>query len=90
MAETPRRMVNAYAEMLSVPSFEFTTFANTEAYDELVLVQNLPVRSLCEHHMLPFVGVAHVGYQRVTESSASRSSPGSWTSSRNAPRRKNG
>jgi GTP cyclohydrolase IA len=62
MFETPRRMVDAYAEMLEVPSFDLTTFANTEGYDELVLVHDIPVRSLCEHHMLPFVGVAHVGY----------------------------
>jgi GTP cyclohydrolase I len=39
-----------------------TTFPNDEGYDELVLVENIPVHSLCEHHMLPFVGVAHVGY----------------------------
>ena len=62
MAETPRRMAHAYAEMLAVPAFDFTTFANSEGYDELVLVENIPVRSLCEHHMLPFFGVAHVGY----------------------------
>jgi GTP cyclohydrolase I len=62
MEETPRRMAQAYAEMLSIPSFELTTFANTEGYDEMVLVQDIPVRSLCEHHMLPFVGVAHIGY----------------------------
>jgi GTP cyclohydrolase I len=62
MAETPRRMAHAYAEMLTVGAFDFTTFANTERYDELVLVHGIPLRSLCEHHMLPFVGVAHVGY----------------------------
>jgi GTP cyclohydrolase IA len=62
MLETPRRMARAYAEMLEVPEFDMTTFANTEGYDELVLVQDIPVRSLCEHHMLPFVGVAHIGY----------------------------
>ncbi len=39
-----------------------TTFPNTEAYDELVLVRDIPLRSVCEHHLLPFVGVAHVGY----------------------------
>jgi GTP cyclohydrolase I len=60
--ETPQRMARAYAEMLSVPDFDLTTFPNDEAYDELVLVENIPVQSLCEHHMLPFVGVAHVGY----------------------------
>jgi len=62
MRETPGRMARAYAEMLDVPEFDLTTFPNEEAYDELVLVENIPVQSLCEHHMLPFVGVAHVGY----------------------------
>jgi GTP cyclohydrolase I len=61
-ADTPRRMARAYAEMLTPPEFEMTTFPNDEGYDELVLVQDIPVQSLCEHHMLPFVGVAHVGY----------------------------
>lgn len=60
--ETPRRMARAYAEMLAVPEFDLTTFPNEEGYDELVLVENIPVQSLCEHHMLPFVGFAHVGY----------------------------
>jgi GTP cyclohydrolase I len=62
VAATPRRMVRALAEMLSPTDFEMTTFPNDEGYDELVLVQDIPVRSLCEHHVLPFVGVAHVGY----------------------------
>ncbi len=59
---TPGRMARALAEMLSPTDFEMTTFPNDEGYDELVLVQDIPVQSLCEHHMLPFVGVAHVGY----------------------------
>jgi GTP cyclohydrolase I len=62
MAGTPRRMARAYAEMLSVEAFDFTTFPNSQEYDELVLVEDIPVRSVCEHHMLPFVGVAHIGY----------------------------
>jgi GTP cyclohydrolase I len=62
MAETPRRLVHAYAELLTVPEFDLTTFDNAAGYDELVLVRDIPVRSLCEHHLLPFVGVAHVGY----------------------------
>jgi GTP cyclohydrolase I len=62
MVETPRRMAHAYAEMLTVPGFDLTTFPNSEGYDEMVLVEGIPVRSLCEHHMLPFVGVAHIGY----------------------------
>ncbi len=60
--ETPRRMAAAYVEMLTVPEFNLTTFPNDDEYDELVLVHDIPVQSLCEHHMLPFFGVAHVGY----------------------------
>ncbi|GAB2759189.1 GTP cyclohydrolase I [Nocardioides pakistanensis] len=59
---TPLRMARAYAELLTPPEFEMTTFDNTDGYDELVLVHDIPVRSVCAHHMLPFVGVAHVGY----------------------------
>ncbi len=62
LAETPRRMAAAYAELLSPAPFELTTFPNTEGYDELVLVRDIPVRSVCEHHGLPFTGVAHIGY----------------------------
>lgn len=62
LARTPRRMVDALVELTSPPEFELTTFPNDDAYDELVLVEDIPVRSLCEHHLLPFLGVAHVGY----------------------------
>ncbi len=59
---TPARMARAYAELFSPPPFELTTFPNDEEYDELVLARGIPVQSVCEHHLLPFVGVAHVGY----------------------------
>ncbi|GAA1583007.1 GTP cyclohydrolase I FolE [Kribbella sancticallisti] len=62
LAETPRRVADAYAEMLTPREFDLTTFPNDEGYDELVLARSIPVQSLCEHHMLPFEGVAHVGY----------------------------
>jgi GTP cyclohydrolase I len=62
LADTPRRVANAYAEMLTPREFELTTFPNDEGYDELVLAKDIPVQSLCEHHLLPFTGVAHVGY----------------------------
>ena len=55
-------MARAYAEMLSPRSFDLTTFPNDEGYDELVLARAIPVQSVCEHHMLPFLGTAHVGY----------------------------
>ena len=60
--ETPRRVAAAYAEMLTPRSFNLTTFPNDEGYDELVLARDIPFHSLCQHHMLPFKGVAHVGY----------------------------
>jgi GTP cyclohydrolase I len=62
LAATPRRMAQAYAELLSARPFRLTTFPNEEGYDELVVARDIPVRSVCEHHLLPFVGVAHVGY----------------------------
>jgi GTP cyclohydrolase I len=60
--DTPGRMARAYAEMFAAPAFDLTTFPNDEGYDELVLARSIPVQSVCEHHLLPFVGVAHVGY----------------------------
>jgi GTP cyclohydrolase I len=62
LAETPRRMAEAYAELLTPVPFEPTTFPNTDGYDELVVAGSIPFHSLCEHHLLPFHGVAHVGY----------------------------
>ncbi|HUG07377.1 MAG TPA: GTP cyclohydrolase I FolE [Acidimicrobiia bacterium] len=62
LRETPRRVAAAYAEMLTPRAFNLTTFPNDEGYDELVLARDIPFHSLCEHHMLPFKGVAHVGY----------------------------
>ncbi|MFH8658088.1 GTP cyclohydrolase I FolE [Streptomyces afghaniensis] len=59
---TPGRMARAYAELFSPRPFDLTTFPNDEGYDELVLARSIPVRSVCEHHLLPFTGTAHVGY----------------------------
>ena len=60
--DTPRRMAETYAELLSPRPFNTTTFPNDEGYDELVVARDIPFHSLCEHHLLPFHGVAHVGY----------------------------
>ena len=62
LADTPRRMVHGYAELLTPREFTLTTFANDERYDELVLARSIPFTSVCEHHMLPFTGTATVGY----------------------------
>ena len=62
LRDTPRRVAAAYAELLTPEPFNLTTFPNDEGYDELVLVRDIPFQSLCMHHLLPFHGVAHVGY----------------------------
>ncbi|MFF6997307.1 GTP cyclohydrolase I FolE [Streptomyces sp. NPDC008313] len=59
---TPGRMARAYAELFTPRPFDLTTFPNDEGYDELVLARSIPLRSVCEHHLLPFVGTAHIGY----------------------------
>lgn len=59
---TPGRMARAWAEMLTPRPFALTTFPNDEGYDELVIVRDVPMRSICEHHLLPFTGRASVGY----------------------------
>lgn len=62
LADTPRRFADALIEMLTPRPFSPTTFPNDDGYDELVVVADIPFHSLCEHHLLPFRGVAHVGY----------------------------
>lgn len=62
LRDTPGRMARAWAEMLTPRPFDLTTFPNDEGYDELVLARNIPFRSVCEHHLLPFSGRACVAY----------------------------
>src|SRR6478609_3113703 len=62
LADTPRRVVAALVELLEPQPFTMTTFPNDEGYRDLVLVRGIPFTSLCRHHLLPFRGVAHVGY----------------------------
>ena len=62
LRETPRRMVDAYAELLTPRPFRPTTFPNEDGYDELIVVRAIPFHSLCMHHLLPFQGVAHIAY----------------------------
>jgi GTP cyclohydrolase I len=59
---TPARVARMYAELLAPSTFDLTTFPNDGAYDELVIVKGIPFSSLCEHHLMPFTGVAHVAY----------------------------
>lgn len=65
LLDTPKRVVKAWYEMLGGyridPKEIFTTFEG-EGYDEMVLLKDIEFRSFCEHHMLPFLGTAHVAY----------------------------
>lgn len=65
LKDTPNRVARAYAELTAgirqAPEDVLTTTFDL-GHDELVLVKNIEVWSLCEHHLAPFIGVAHVGY----------------------------
>ncbi len=65
LRDTPARVARSYAEVfggLGADPAQVLTTTFTEAYDEMVLVRDIPVYSVCEHHLLPWSGVAHVGY----------------------------
>jgi GTP cyclohydrolase I len=62
LQETPRRVADAYSELLTPQPFRATTFPNDDGYDELIVARAIPFHSLCMHHLLPFYGVAHIGY----------------------------
>ncbi|MCU1594752.1 MAG: cyclohydrolase FolE [Frankiales bacterium] len=62
LVRTPERVARAFEELLTPHDVDPTTFPNEEGYDELVVVRDIPFHSLCEHHLLPFVGRAHVAY----------------------------
>src|SRR5688500_16694617 len=67
LLETPARVIRAYTEhfsgyALDPKKYLAKTFQEVEGYDELVLVSDVEVFSHCEHHMVPFVGKAHVAY----------------------------
>jgi GTP cyclohydrolase I len=65
LRDTPARVARMYAELFGGlhedPRIHLKKFF-TEAYDELVLVRDISFNSMCEHHMLPFMGQAHIGY----------------------------
>lgn len=62
VADTPRRVARLYEELLTPLPFNPTTFENDAGYDEMVVVRDIRFTSLCAHHLLPFSGIAHVGY----------------------------
>jgi GTP cyclohydrolase I len=62
LRETPRRVADAFTELLTPQPFRATTFPNDDGYDELIVARSIRFHSLCMHHLLPFHGVAHIGY----------------------------
>jgi GTP cyclohydrolase IA len=67
LLDTPKRVVNAYNEFFSGYTEDAVgaldrTFEDVAGYDDIVMLRDIAVNSFCEHHMLPFVGKAHVAY----------------------------
>lgn len=65
LKDTPRRVAKMYEEIfagLKTPSEEILAYIEGESHDEMVLLKDIPFYSICEHHLLPFIGKAHVAY----------------------------
>lgn len=67
LIETPKRVVNAYLDFFYGYSEDYRkvlgkTFDDVQGYDDIVLIKNIRMESHCEHHMVPFIGIAHVAY----------------------------
>ncbi len=67
LVDTPARVVRSYEEFFSgydINPLDFLgrTFSETEGYDEIIVLRDIQIESHCEHHMVPIVGKAHVGY----------------------------
>jgi GTP cyclohydrolase I len=65
LKDTPRRVARMFSEILggvTEDPAKHLRVIHEEKHDEMVLIKNIPLYSMCEHHLLPFAGVAHVAY----------------------------
>jgi GTP cyclohydrolase I len=62
LVDTPRRMAGAYREILTKQDYTATTFENADRVDQIILVKGIRFVTFCEHHVLPIIGTASVGY----------------------------
>ncbi|MHC4220880.1 MAG: GTP cyclohydrolase I FolE [Planctomycetota bacterium] len=65
LKDTPKRVAKMYAELLEGERLDPKTYLRSvfsEKYDEIILLRDIPFYSVCEHHMMPFIGTAHVAY----------------------------
>lgn len=65
LKDTPRRVADMYEEIFSgikTPSEELLKAIEGETHDEMILLKDIPFYSVCEHHLLPFIGKAHIAY----------------------------
>ena len=61
LINTPKRAAKAWRELLKTENFNFTVF-ESNGYDEMIISKDINYYTFCEHHLLPFFGVAHIGY----------------------------
>jgi GTP cyclohydrolase I len=62
MADTPSRVTKYWKSFYQEPDFNFTVFPNKDQYDQIILQKDIPFSCVCSHHLLPFIGKAHVAY----------------------------
>lgn len=62
LIDTPKRYIKFLKEFCSPEEFNMTTFENEGSKDQMIIVADIPFSSICEHHLAPFVGVAHIAY----------------------------
>jgi hypothetical protein len=91
LLDTPKRVAKAYEEFFAGYGQDpreilARTFTEVEGYDEMIVMNDIRFESHCEHHMVPIIGKAHVGYLPTSASWASPSSRAWWRSTRAACR----